>query len=260
MELNIETFNPTVAELTKIKQEAIALTETSPLHSIVEMRKKLVKTRGDIQRFGKSLRDEANAFNKKVLEKEHDLLDIIEPEEARLKKIEADIEEKAIREARRKALPIRQDALKTIGDGIEISDDVLLGMNDEQFIEYRNTRVANKEEAERIKIERENELEQAKETARKEAEEKAKREAQEAIDKANREKDEAERKLKEEKERAEREAKEAEEKAKAEEKRLAKETDYKKWLSDNSFDKDTMKLIDHGTAVQMYKLVATYQK
>ncbi len=231
MELNIETFNPTVAELTKIKQEAVALTEMSPLQSIVEMRKKLVKTRGEIQKFGKSLRDEANAFNKKVLTKEHELLEIIEPEEERLKKIEADIEEKAIREARRKALPIRQDALKAIGDGVEVSDDTLLGMNDEQFIEYRNTRVDGKEIAERIKADREKELEQAKETARKEAEEKA-----------------------------EREAKEAEEKKKAEEKRLAKETDYKKWLSDNSFDKETMKLIDTGTAVQMYKLVATYQK
>lgn len=234
--------------------------DTTKITDVVDARKFVVKLRGLIQKQGKELREEAIATQKRVLAEENEYVALLNPREEKFKQIEKENAHKELMKIRMNTLPIRKDSLEKIGDDVMIADQEILEMDDLQFVEYRENRIKAKEEADRVKFEQEQRIKDAQEVARKEAEEKAKREAQEAIDKANREKEEAERKLKEEKESAEREAKEAEEKKKAEEKRLAKETDYKKWLTDNSFDKDTMKLIDTGTEVHMYKLVATYNK
>lgn len=230
MELNIEKFNPSIAELSRLKEEASRITVDSPLPVVVEMRKKLVSTRRDIEGYGKGLRDEANKFAKVVIAKEKELTGIIEPEELRLKDIEAEVERRAILEARRQALPVRRAALAQIGDGIACSDEQLLEMDDTAFVVYKAERITSwqevlaarlaeeqrKLEEEKARIAHEKEIEEAKARAVAEAEERAKREAEELVLAAKKAQTEAELRAKEAIERAAREKKEAEERAKRE--------------------------------------------
>lgn len=272
MELNVEKFDPTVAELKAIVAETASITATdlrdkSQLKVVKSTRIKLRDARIKITKTGKEMRDEANAYNKAVLAKEKELLAIVEPEEDRLKAIEEEAERIVVMEARMVQLPIRRDALAQIGDGVEISDDEILAMDDTQFVEYRNTRVTAKIEAERVALEaekhrlaREQELEEAKKQAAKEAEEKARRDAEDRIRAAEQAQADAERREKEAAERAERERQEAAEREEAEQARLEKEKGYNQWLKDNAFDEATMKLITVADEVHMYKLVATYKK
>lgn len=260
-------FDHNIEQLQLVVAESQKIDETKTEEEIAEMRKKVVKIRGKIQSDGKDMRDEANKYRTLVLTEEKKLLEIITPEEDRLKKLEEQIKVQKIMEARKAALPLRKEALNKIGDGVDVSDETLLEMDDEAFTLYKAERITNlqekkEEEVRRAEQEKQRlaELEAAKETARKEAEEKAKKEAEEAIKKAEMEKQAAEQKLKDERARAEREAKEAEEAKEKEEARLARETEYRKWLKDNSFDESTMKLINTEKEVQMYKLVATYTK
>lgn len=230
MELNIENFNPSIAELSRLKEEASHITVDSPLPVVVEMRKKLVSTRRDIEGYGKGLRDEANKFAKAVIAKEKELTGIIEPEELRLKDIEVEVERRAILEARRQALPVRHAALAQIGDGIVCSDEQLLEMDDSAFVVYKAERITawqevqalrlaeeqRKLEEEKARIAREKELEEAKARAVAEAEERAKREAEERVLAAQKAQAEAEQREKEAIERAAREKAEAEARAKRE--------------------------------------------
>jgi hypothetical protein len=281
--MDITQFDPTVADLQAIVAEtknitADDLTDKSQLKVVKETRIKLRDARVKITKKGKELREEANAFNKAVLSKEKELLAIVEPEEQRLKTIEDTAELLATIEIRKQILPTRHEALAKIGDGIEATDAQLLEMDDAQFTEYRIARIDAKQEADRVKLEaeqraldeekvrikREQEINEAIEEAKKhaaaEAEERAKREADERVRIAEQAQADAERKTKEAEARAEQERIEADERAKAENARLEKEKAYKKWLKDNSFDEHIMKLIDGGTEVKMYKLVATYIK
>lgn len=288
--LNIEKFDPTIADLKAIVAETSSitandLTDKKQLKVVKETRIKLRDARIKITKKGKELREEANTFNKAVLAKEKELLAIVEPEEERLQAIEDEAERLATLEIRKKILPARKEALEAIGDGIECSDEQLLEMNDEQFMEYRIARIDDKAiedrrkialeqrklEEEKAKIARAKELEEAKEQARKEAEQRAEHEAEEKVRQAQQARADAERREKEALERAEREKKEAaerlekekveaEKREKAEKARLEKEKNYKAWIKDNGFDEHTMKLIDSGTEVRMYKLIATYTK
>lgn len=272
MELNVEKFDPTVSELQAIVAEtanitATDLTDKSQLKVVKSTRIKLRDARIKITKTGKELREEANAFNKAVLAKEKELLAIVEPEEIRLKSIEEEAERLETLKLRTVHLQIRRDALAQIGDGIEVSDEEILAMDDTQFVEYRNNRVSAKIEADRVALEaekqriaREQEIEAAKKQAAKEAEEKAKRDAEDRIRVAEQAQADAERREKEATERVEREKKEAEEREIAEKARLEKENGYKQWLNDNAFDDSTMKLFTVGDEVRMYKLVATYKK
>lgn len=224
MELDIEKFNPSLAELTNLKEEASRITADSELTVLVDMRKRLVSTRRKIEAYGLELRDAANKFSKAVCAKENELVLIIEPEEKRLKDIEAEVERRAIMEARKAALPVRQQALATIGDGVECSEAELLTMDDTAFTIYKAERITawNEKESARIEAER-RKLEEDKariareEQIKREAEERAKREADARVEAERKAKEDAERRLKEEQERAERERREAEERAKREE-------------------------------------------
>lgn len=57
------------------------------------------------------------------------------------------------REARKASLPTRKERLATIGDQVPVSDDVLLGMDDNQFDSYFNKRVGDKNAADKQVIE-----------------------------------------------------------------------------------------------------------
>lgn len=204
MEFNIEAFDPNKEQLQEIVSETKQITKESGEEKVKEYRTKIVRTRTTIQKIGKKWRDEANAFNKKVLAKEKELLEIITPEEERLKSIEAEIEKEKIMEERKASLPRRHEKLNSIGDNITVSDETLLEMNDLEFVEYRQQRIDNHEMEQERKINeeidraaREKEIEEAERRARKEGEERAAQAA--ALAKWEAEKREKEEKLKAEK-------------------------------------------------------------
>ena len=192
----------------------------------------------DIEKQGKSYRDVFTKVNKDIMAKQKELLAITNPELDRLK----DFEEKAkaieIRKERELVLPYRKEKLAEV-DNIT-DDEALLEMDDKQFGEYLMLKTEDKNEKERL-VKEEADREAQKQIEIKEAEANAVKETEERI--------KAEAKEKEAQEKAE-----ADEKIEAE-KRLAKEVDYKKFLSDNEYDK----IIKEDNEVKLYKLVATYK-
>src|SRR5260370_38000405 len=117
MDLTIEKFSPTKAELATMAAEAQAITQEAAPQKIREMRIALKKARTTITKIGKELREDAVAFQKAVISKEKELIAIIEPEEDRLEEIEAEAESIREREERREFLPRRKERLLAIGDG-----------------------------------------------------------------------------------------------------------------------------------------------
>lgn len=190
----LEKFDPQIAELQKIAKGAKKITVTDfkdkvQLGAVREERINLKNLRVDIEKKGKALRDDANTFNKAVLSKQHEMLDIIVPEEKRL----GELEDKAVKlvevEKRKESLPNRKERLAEIGDSVEVKDEEILGMDDARFFAYVNERTAEwnaeqvrkleeEREADRIKKEKElavaeeiKRLDALKETERKEKEE-----------------------------------------------------------------------------------------
>lgn len=154
-----------------------------------EARKDLKKKRVMIKNDGKEFRQEALAFQKKVIEMEKELIEIIEPLEHELK-AKQDIVDEAKRKALRlAALPARKEKLAKIS--FEMADDEILAMSAEEFVEFHNTKTGEYLEArekavkeQEAKLAREKELEAAKEQARLKAEAAAKVEAERAAKEA----------------------------------------------------------------------------
>ena len=203
----------------------------------------------DIEKQGKNYRDIFTKVNKDIMAKQNELLAITNPELIRLK----DFEEKAkaieVRKEREMILPYRKEKLGEVDNTTD--DEALLEMDDKQFGEYLMLKTEEKDEKERLAKE-EADREEQKQKEIKEAEANAVKETEERM--------KAEAEEKEAQEQKEKEEKEAQEKAEAEEKieeekRLAKEVDYKKFLSDNEYDK----IIKEDNEVKLYKLVATYK-
>lgn len=182
-DLNIEKFSPTKAELSSMAAEASKITEASSPAEVKDMKSRLSKTRIDITKFGKGMREDALAFQKAVIAKEKELIAIISPEEERLDQILEQQEKQRILDERREFLPRRRERLTAIGDKIEVSDEELLEMDGTQFEGYFNQRMAAKNEADRQAIEdakalegqeerekkRKQEIDEAEERGRKEA-------------------------------------------------------------------------------------------
>lgn len=254
-------FDPQVAELQKIAEDAhkVTITDFSDRDQVALVREKRIELKGlrvNITKTGKALRDDANKFNQAVLEKEKEMVGVIHPEEKRLAELEEEAAHRAEVEKRKKDLPLRKQRLVDIGDEIEIEDTGILEMNDSEFDNYINQRVANwnLKEKERLEAERKAEEErkerEAEEARKRNEEEEAKRKEHEEKVKAEREKlEEDKRKFEEEKrleeerkkaaeqarkeaeeeaERKEKQRVEAEKQAKAEEERKAKEEEEKK--------------------------------
>lgn len=244
--LNLEKFSPKKAELIDLskKYESLEIKgiDDKEGYELVDVaRKDLKKVRVQISKDGKMLRQEALDFQKAVIAKEKELIQIIEPVEKSLeeKQNKIDIEKEKI--VRKKLLPERIEKLKSIN--ININEDLLLLMDENKFTNFFNEKKAEyleeKEEQERLKREKEEEklreekekleaekrkieedklaferemqhqkeLEETRtkvaEQAAKDAELKIEQAKKEAEDKAKREKEEAERKAKEVKEREE---------------------------------------------------------
>ena len=210
--LDIEKFNPTVAEIQKIVDEGKAFTITDfsdrvQIKAVHDQRLQLKDIRVTVTKQGKAFRQQAVDFQKKIIEKEKELVALVEPEEERLSGLEDQATAFEEREKRRELLPKRLDRLASLKDGVEISEEEILNMESTDFEGYCNKRLADKNEKDRLVLE-------AKEIKLKEAESKATREKEikEAEDRARTDErkraDEADMKLKDERERAEKESKE----------------------------------------------------
>lgn len=294
MEMNLEKFDPTVAELTKVAEESRAIVVTDfddpkQIEAVHAKRIELKKTRVSIEKRGKELREDAVKFSKAVIAKEKELIAIIEPEEIRLDQLEDAAKQNAIEKERLRKWPERLERLKALEYKGGSSDDyVLRMMSDVDFETYINN-VKAKIEAERLSKEREALLAQEMELKRKEEElaakeralekekadrERAEREKVEAearekrraeelekarLDGERKAKEEADRKAAEEKERIEREDKERKDaEAKAERSRR-----FKSWLVEQGYTEATEGeyLIQHTeTHAILYKRVGTYAK
>ena len=293
MELNIEKFDPTTEQLTKMVKasQKIVVTDINDKEQIEVVRKtriELKTARVAITKKGKEMREEALTFQKAVIAKEKELVAIIEPEELRLEAIEEEVKEKKLREERMALLPTRHEQLVAIGDGVTVTDEELLGMDTDAFTAHKNDRIAKKNEQERIAMEAERQAIQAERDAidrEKEAqarEKKAREETQaeaerqlklakeESEMRVQREKEEADRRVKEaearakqeQKEKEEREAREkseAEAKVKAEQEALDKKKKYQAWLTKNEYNEATHYLRNENGTVTLYKIVSTYK-
>lgn len=130
--------------------------------------------RNQIAKAGKEMRDEANAFAKSVISREKELIGIIEPIEAILKQEEDKYNEMMEKQKRIQLLPERKARIAEL-NGVEVTDEDILSMDDMQFeqwiLQERSRIVAEKEakmaaeqaalEAQKLEIEKK-EQEQAR--------------------------------------------------------------------------------------------------
>jgi hypothetical protein len=219
-ELNIEKFDPTKAELQKIATAAhdvIAQYKqgTVGIDVITETRKQVKAARVRITKTGKELREDALKFQRAVISKEKELIEIIEPVETAMSELEKQIEREQEIARMKLLLPVRRSRMASIGYTGTIADDELNAMSVDQFEtryigwqQEMNAIASQKLADERAAVEAE---------ARRQAEEKEARERDERIRREERERLAAEqereriakeRAQREEADRIEREAKE----------------------------------------------------
>lgn len=287
MEFNIDQFSPQKAELTTLSNTYKALVingveDKQGYKAVDEARKDLKRKRVEISKTGKSLREEALAFQKKIITVEKELIALIEPVELELEQKQAEIDEAIQLEKRRETLPYRHAQLNEIG--VVMSDDFVLAMNDQEFLAYLTNKRAEilaekerklKEAEEKLAneqrvLEEAKRIEEAKSIERQKAEEMAKAAAIQAeFDKQNA--------IEAEKQRAEKEkadliaAQEKKEKERvaaieAEEKRLLDEKTkleakkkYQTWLADNNYsESEDFFLQRNATKIVLYKKVSEF--
>lgn len=155
LEFSPEIFDPKKAELQAIAAEVATITADpakmtkEDLELINTTKNKLVKARTRIQKAGLAAREAANQYNKDVISYEKELIAIIEPEEKRLKELEAAAKDYAMQEERKKTLPEFRAKLDAIGDGIEATDEELLALDPNERDAYYNGRLGAKLEADK---------------------------------------------------------------------------------------------------------------
>lgn len=166
----LDKFDPKVAELQKVASTAKEVVVTdirdeTQLGVAKTKRLELMRIRTSIEKTGKSLRDDANAFNKAVLTKQKELIAIVEPEEQRLAAIEEEGKKAAEIDERKKSLPERLEKLGAINDSVEITEGELLEMDELQFGIYYNGRIENWNLEEKRKLEEQAQLDLEKKEA-----------------------------------------------------------------------------------------------
>lgn len=237
MNTEIIKFDYTKETLEKMRDDArsINLSDKSQIENTIKI---LVKARGIIQKQGKSYRDEANAYNKAVLQKEKEYLEIIEPLEIEYKEKIIHIEKEEIRQARLLVLPQRKNLLAMLTKINQRDDEFILSLDDVSFMSYLSERqIENQKniDLENQRIEREKLI---AENAKKEAEENAKKQIEEANFRAERAIQEEKNKIEREKLAEEKKQKELGEEKIREQEKLEKNKKYKKFLSDNGYTEE----------------------
>lgn len=168
-ELSIEKFSPAKADLLAIVAKTKETDLTDP-EAVKLNRLNLRDTRVMIQKTGKAMRENALKFQKEVIAKEKELIEIIEPEEVRLKQVEDEHNLKMEMEKRRDELPSRLEALAGVGDGLPNEENEILAMDDNEFNAYRLRRIDAKLEKDRADLETAKEKEAIERVARERAE------------------------------------------------------------------------------------------
>lgn len=262
MELDIEKFSPALAELKSLATKAgkVKLADykdTAQVEIVKSMAKELGEARRSITGKGKELRQNALDFQRAVIAKEKELLELITPEEDRLKELLNEANKRIEIDNRKILLPERQAKLEAIGDGLKVSDEDILAMDPSEFVGYCNVRMADKnaKDAEAIKI---------KEEALRKAEDKIKREAEikkreEIAKKEERERMEKEQELKagrEAKALADKELREHEEK-----KKLESTTKYREFRISHGWSEETKSdwyEKNSGAKIELFKKVGEF--
>jgi hypothetical protein len=279
--MDIEKFNPTVAELQQLATETKQvdcddLRNETQVSLVNDARKKLQKARVAITKKGKELRQEALDFQRAVIAREKELIGIIEPEEQRLLAIGNEADRIKLMDERKQKLPERRASLTSIDDhATEPTDEELLAMDDDAFTAYRNARVALAHEIEqklieeeRLAEEREAEKARIAEEARKEALAKAEVDKAYAEARHKREMAEVEERARKQAEavrleadRKEKERKDAEKKAEAERKRIERMKEYRAWRAAHGWTEETkeeyQEITKDGT-VTLYKKLGVF--
>lgn len=286
--LSLEKFNPKKSELVELSKKFSSLVITGiedveGYQKVDEARKELKKQRVGIEKQGKEFRADALKFQKAVIAYEKELIEIIEPLEIELgqKQEVVDLEKQKIKMV--VLLPDRKARLFDID--VMVEDDLILGMDSEEFDSFFNERKAEYLNAKELKIKeaedkikKEQEIREAEKNARLEAEENAKREIELAKERAELDKKEALRKAEVEKQaiidennRKERVRLEAEEKKKAEEAekvrlekeaktKLEKQKKYQQFLKDNNYNENEDYLLNKEDKVVLMRKVAEFIK
>lgn len=282
MELNIEKFNPTKAELLVLADKAKGLVingidDMEGYQLVHKQRMELKNTRVQITKLGKSYREEAIAFQKAVIEKEKELVGIIEPIELDLQSKQDTIDLEKEKLQRAALLPERK--FKLVAVNVEMSDDEILGMDDNQFEAFYNQKNGELLQARELRIKAEQEkidtenkriadekrIEEAKKEAEAKAKEQAAKDAELAKLKAEQEKEaavqaERDRQAREEAAKAKVEADKIV-KEKAEQAKLESEKKYQKFLKENGYTEKTKEdfyIAKVGSVIVLYKKVAEY--
>ncbi len=264
--LDIEKFNPTKAEITSLVEQYKDLSITgvddkNGYEAVHKARMALKTVRVNITKTGKSMREEALAFQKLVISKEKELIEMVEPTERELEAKQKAIDEEKEKIKRVALLPERRQMLAEIR--VEIDDEFLLLQNETQFTEYFNARKTEfLEEKERLMR-----LEQEKIEAEKRAIEEAKmvqeREAQRQVELEHARKEAAEKAVIDEQRKAqekiEQQKKDEENRIaneEAEQKKLESQKKYQDFLSKHDFqENDNFHIERVGNRVMLYKKV-----
>lgn len=122
-----------LVKLAKISEEIFEITNAAGYQQCHSARTALKRARIEIEKVGKTAREDAYAFSKAVIAEEKRLIAIIKPEEDRLQALqdEHDAKAKRIEEERVVALQARLDEIKNAPNGIHRDDpDHISGMID----------------------------------------------------------------------------------------------------------------------------------
>jgi hypothetical protein len=259
-ELNIEEFNPSIAEITLVVSKYKDLTiqgvnDTVGYSMIDTARKELKRIRIEITKRGKSMREEAILFQKAVIAKENQLIALVEPTERELEFKQKAIDDEKERIKRSVLRPERIAKLSTIN--LKVSEDWLDSLNDiefQTFFNEKNTeylaekeRKINEEQA-KIDAEKLSLLEAQKAEEREKQRQKELEQAK--IEAAEKSRIDTENRLKREQEQKELAEKEEREK-------LEKEQRYTDFLAANNYIADGSFMIDkQGSKITLYKKIA----
>ena len=218
-----------------------------------------------IEKTGKSYREDALAYQKKVIEKEKELIKLIQPEINRLELIEEEVKVIAELEIKKALLPIRVTECEN--HGFAYTEGLLLEMGDIEFRAWINTQIEAKNE--RIRLEHEAKAEKEREEIEVErkaledernsiAHEKEKLELAERVRIEERER--AERMAKEQEARVERDKVENERKTKEEQEALENKKRYQNFLTKHDYvDDGNFKIENDGKVVTIYKKLGSYK-
>jgi len=151
METTIEKFDPTVADLSAMVAETqtVFITDFEDKNQIEVVRKFRISLRDAricVEKRGKELRADALTFQKAVIAKEKELIQIIEPEIMRLEALEDAAKSHALKQERLRKLPERKDRLFVeVQLDTQASDEaMILEMTDvdfEAFVERKKAEI-----------------------------------------------------------------------------------------------------------------------